>query len=219
MLTQEQIKNLKEGDKLTLTAFFECEQDGYVRFRLEPLPYLDSLTICASRDLFSLPSDSDRTFCHVVDNMVKPKYSPTRLLKKGDKVRVVEWNGRHFHDRDHGTELTTGCICEVVDDEEATSEYGVLVVYEEQVRGIAPCFLELVTPVEELEQFYVDYITTDDDDDLDDNPRWCVKYRKYDDIVRVFYRNALEHPKKTRAAAEAECARLNEEWRKEHAND
>ena len=83
---------------------------------------------------------------------------------------------------------------------------------------VPPCFLELVTPEEELEPFYVDYITTDDDDDLDDNPRWCVKYRKYDDIVRVFYRNALEHPEKTRSAAEAECNRLNEEWRKEHGN-
>lgn len=130
--------------------------------------------------------------------------APTRLFREGDKVRVVEWNGRHFHDRDHGTELTTGCICEVDDDEEATSEHGVLVVYEEQVRYIAPCFLELVTPVEELEPYK-----------LIDSPN---TYNIVRDSAMVMTIHKKSHPN-AKAAAEAECARLNEEWRKEHTND
>ena len=136
----------------------------------------------------------------------KPQHDPCRLFKKGDKVRVVEWNGRK--------NIRAGMIGEVVSDE---FNCKVELAIDGWPNGVyyQACFLELVAPVEELELFYVDYITTDDDDDLDDNPRWCVKYRKYDDIVSIFYRNVFESPEKTRAAAEAECDRLNEKHRKE----
>ena len=64
--------------------------------------------------------------------------------------------------------------------------------------------LELVTPVEELEPYSVG----------ESSHTWYVY--KDNDVVVAF--NKENYPN-AKAAAEAECARLNAEWRKEREND
>ena len=200
MLTQEQINNLKPGDHVIVRGEFKSvDNDGDFWIKT------NNCYRCYDPLSVSLPSEHGTS-------VPTPNYAPTRLFKKGDKAKRRTVDGRTDIDVESNVVLT------VTSDEDY---HGNVRVKEPYGRSIVTksVFLELVTTVEELEPFYVDYITTYDDDDLDDNPCWCVKYRKCDDIVRVFYRNALEHPEKTGAAAEAECARLNEEWRKEQAND
>lgn len=221
MLTQEQIKKLNPGDSLIIHGEYIqhlCDGDIVIKCNITRGGEQTTDRKYFHPSCVSLPSDSDRTFCHVVDNIVKPKHDPARLFKKGDKVRPVKRRGRYYSSAD---EKYADLILTVKSDEVTDSSQSEIWVEGETEDdkvcwNTDPVYLELVTPVEELVPFYVDYITEDDDDDLDDNPRWCVKYRKYDDIVSVFYRNGFEHPEKTQAAAEAECKRLNEEHRKNH---
>ena len=187
MLTPEQIKNLKPGDTVLVEAtVFTSKQNG------ASVITFDIAHSLPADKLYPVPSPS--------------KHDPCRLFRKGDKVRVVEWNGRHFHDRDHGTELTTGCICVVINDEEMTFTEGYInisVSYEGQVRYIAPCFLELITPVEELEPYVVEEV----------GGFYYVDSRNMRHAVCVFNKECHPHAKE---AAEAERDRLNAEWRKEH---
>lgn len=122
------------------------------------------------------------------------KYDPCRLFRKGDKVRVVEWNGRR-----PWCEALLGKETTVLHDE---SSYGVRIQIGESVESyctLNACFLELVTPVEEVEPYTVveSYGRTD-----------IMK----DDYVITTYTDSHPHAKKS---AEDECDRLNEEYRKE----
>lgn len=204
MLTQDQIKGLKKGDPIVIhTKLHHVDSAGDIWFDA-PVRNNDGRLDFISPDCVSLPSEPGTS--------APTKNDPTRLFKEGDKVRVVEWNGRHFHDRDHGTELTTGCICEVCDDEESTVTEGyinIMVTYEEQVRSIAPCFLELVTPVEELEPYTVD--------ECGFAPTLYVRKngKVYMTIPYKEGSSLFQTREEALAAAEAECKRLNEEYRKE----
>lgn len=143
-----------------------------------------------------------------------PKYDPCRLFRKGDKVRVVEWNGRNYRDRDHHTELETGCIAEIWEDEKDEQEEGyVPVIYQEYIRCVPPCYLELITPVEELKPYSVKLrqeIT------VDDTYPYCAVVDDDGNEAARFYCEQYEAGK-AKAAAEAECARLNAEYRKERS--
>lgn len=72
--------------------------------------------------------------------------------------------------------------------------------------------LELVTPVDELEPFYIDQIQSEEN-----RYRYCfaIKTREHEHLLRLFYTSDLETMEQTKAAAEEECARLNAEYRKE----
>ena len=202
MLTEEQIKSLKPGDPIVInTTFSRVDADGDIRFNT-PSNNGSNYEPFVDPDCVSIPPEH-------VTSLPTVKYSSTRLFREGDKVRYCERDGRKIF------RLQDGAIYEVKSDEGDAGTVEIWLCKEVSRYGSYPYnVFELVTPVEELEPFYVDYITQDDDD-LDDNPRWCVKYRKYDDIVSVFYRNGFEPQEKTRAAAEAERDRLNAEYRKE----
>lgn len=247
MLTEEQIKKLKPGDPIVINASFSrVDIDGDIRFN-SPSNNSSSFEHFISPDCVSLPSEYTRIYFpevmfsrftpdekanltsfladYVVDvrqknelrNSLKkagldlgdihPKYDPTRLFKKGDKVRVVEWNGRHFHDRDYGVDIKTGCVAKIDESEKnEPKKCAVKVAYRQYLFTVPTCFLELVTPVEELEPYEVtersDYYGVDKDD--------------LEVEAAIFWKKA--HPN-AKAAAEAECARLNAEWRKEQNND
>ena len=133
-----------------------------------------------------------------------PKHAPCRLFKKGDKVRVVEWKGRNYCDRDHDTELHTGCFAEIWEDEKDEQEEGyVSVIYQEYIRYVPPCYLELVTPV--VEPYCI----------ADHIHGWIVYKDTPGNVVANFNKT---HPH-AKAAAEAERDRLNAEYRKENLND
>ena len=141
----------------------------------------------------------------LIKKISSPKYDPCRLFRKGDKVRVVEWNGRNYYDLDHSTKLETGCLAEIWDDEEDEQLEGyVSVIYQGYIRSVPPCYLELVTPVEEGEPYSVE----------EDSQYWHVFYEQNGGIMTVCKFLKSYHPT-AKAAAEAERDRLNAEWRKE----
>lgn len=136
-----------------------------------------------------------------------PKYDPCRKFRKGDIVRYVPHNGRECPamplDEYYRVKTLT-----VVEDEDAN--HNVLVETQDgRNKYIRFCFLELVTPVEELEPYSV----------VQPENYKCVRIMvgkrihssiPFDEDECVCL--TLEQAK---AAAEAECARLNAECRKE----
>lgn len=164
-----------------------------------------------------LCSKKDEDLADEIEKMLKvstPKYDPYRKFRKGDIVRLREYNGRKPYDfwnkqtiKHFGAKLDT-----VYDDEKEDSGHVDIFqdapIDELMVRVHASC-LELVTPVEELEPYRVVW---------PENYQ-CVRIMKgkrihssipfrEEECVYLTLEEAL-------AAAEAECARLNEEYRKE----
>lgn len=137
-----------------------------------------------------------------------PKYDPSRKFRKGDIVRPRERDGREPWGRTISSvrRLNTSCT---------------MVVYEDEARGlikcknedglifdISPFFLELMTPIEAMEPYYVQ--------EGERSTGWGVwKRNKANSTCSLMASYSSAHPK-SKAAAEAECARLNEEYRKEH---
>lgn len=148
----------------------------------------------------------------------KPKYDPCRLFKKGDKVEYSPRDGRDC--------LEAPWIydeAEVIEDEDKNGSVVVRFTFnygEPAVHKVPWYYLQLVSPVEELEPYRIfenshcfEVRRKEPDDD---------RGTGYDRDVSIFF---FSHPPYTRtkeaarAAAEAECARLNAEHRKEQNND
>ena len=196
MLTQEQIQNLKPGDKLALS---------------HPLIFRE---YDSENDELHARNNGEYIYFHAVDvelpsehgtSVPTPKHDPTRLFKKGDRVRVVEWNGRK--DCRNGMEATVlsnerGCF---VDIECMIKEVKAELTY-------PACHLELVTPAEELGPYSVRHNEV--------HAAWSI-YGPYNlSAVNYFYGERYPYTEESaNAAAEAERDRLNAEWRKEHANE
>ena len=133
-----------------------------------------------------------------------PKYDPRRKFRKGDKVQEVLVNGRRFqggHNNHKAGELAT-----VVWNE--NNNTSTMLQYEDGDKYLIDvAYLELITPVEELEPYFVEY-------DKDIMEEWQVCKRITDTAsfpvvtFTEFYPNAKE-------AAQAERDRLNAEYRKE----
>lgn len=121
----------------------------------------------------------------------EPKYDPCRKFKAGDKVRVVENKGRK--------QACSGSLATVKQDED---ENKVLITIDGSgIWWVDAAYLELVTPVEELERYSV----------VDAHTHWDVADK---DMKCVATYSKLHHPN-AKASAEAECARLNAEYGKE----
>ena len=138
--------------------------------------------------------------------MVKPKCDPSRPFRTGDIVKRRTVDGRTDPDVQEDTYLT------VIEDE---AKYGNVRVQEPNGRSVVTkwVFLELVSPMEEREPFYLDEIT-DEDEDEEQYHFFMIKTRKGEDKIRTYYSNKFETIAQVKAAAEAECDRLNAEWRK-----
>lgn len=207
MLTEEQIKNLKEGDPLIVNVSLKrIDADGDIWIAVPGCP-----ARWFPPDCVSLPSEhgtfsSRRSSAGAETEDPTPKHSPTRLFKEGDKVRVVARDGRSWWQLDPHTTISRDEIYTVLENEEEiiAGGYGELRIEGGGKEYELPfCFLELVTPVEEMEPYMVET------DFVDDEPVWNI-YKDGDLIVGY----TSSHPN-AKAAAEAECARLNAEWRKE----
>lgn len=122
-----------------------------------------------------------------------PQHDPCRLLKTGDKVRYCERDGRKLF------RLQDGEIYEVKRNEGDT---GTVEIWLRKQFGRSEYYpynvFELVTPVEEP---YT----------LIDSPKTYNIVREKSMVMTIHKKS---HPN-AKAAAEAECARLNAEWRKE----
>lgn len=218
MLTEEQINKLKKGDNLLVEAYF-VEKDGYhLKCSLIPPLFYESRAFSVSSDLLHFPSEhgtfSSRRSSAGAETEVptpKPKYNPCRPYKKGDVARVVERFGRK------DIVLTLGELVTVAEDESRTT---FVKVKDKNGKDcwIAWCNLELITPVEKLEPYYVA------ETDVEFQVR--MKYEDKDCLISCFrfknivegykqYYNMLPDMKQARERAEAERDRLNAEYRKE----
>lgn len=186
MITEEQIKNIKPGDILYLNnypiTFQTSNIHGHVFAHDNVAECGEGCACWFSNKYLSLTSAE-----------TAPKYDPCRLFKKGDKVRVVDWNGRTTNHK--------GEIGEVTEDElggRVTFSVG-----SHTFKRCYPiCFLELVTPVEEIEPYSVETC------------QYGYTVNKGELILATYNDETHPHAKE---AAEAERDRLNAEYRKEHA--
>ena len=125
-----------------------------------------------------------------------PKYDPCRLFRKGDRVRVAENKGRCLKPY----ALKIGDVLTVSKDEPNDDTCVIWCKRHDQDFYLDPAYLELFTPVEELEPYIVgestDYFSVEKDDEE----------------LSLFWKD--KHPN-AKAAAEAERDRLNAEYRKE----
>lgn len=129
-----------------------------------------------------------------------PKYDPNRKFRKGDRVRIVEYKGRNGTSTHHTGDVVT------VDKDEEDCEWVFLKADDEhKLDVIDPAYLELVTPVEELEPYSVS-----------ENIHGWVVFKDNPGTVVANYNNIHPHAKE---AAEAERDRMNAEHRKEQSND
>jgi hypothetical protein len=128
-----------------------------------------------------------------------PKYDPSRKFRKGDKVRVVEWNGRDI--------ARVGQIGYVVSDEyNSRVELGID-GWKNSVYYPA-CHLELVTPVEEQGPYSVRHNEA--------HAAWSIYGPFGLSAVNYFYGERYPYTNETaKVAAEAERDRLNAEYSKE----
>ena len=127
-----------------------------------------------------------------------PKYDPCRKFREGDIVEPCQVKGRWF-----GTAWKdrSGIRFTVTKDED---EEGVMWVQDPDSlhpKDVEAVFFQLVTPVEELEPYSVT---------ADVGKHYVCDKRGM--AISLYYNNS--HPN-AKAAAEAECARLNAEYRKE----
>lgn len=126
-----------------------------------------------------------------------PKYDPCRLFKKGDRVRVVEYKGRI---KPYLKDLV-GKVYTLDDGEDYKQIAGIKA---DDIDLIDVCHLELVTPVEELEPYFV----------MELKGAYGVYNTRFQPETEACHFFTDMHPA-AKEAAEAECARLNAEHRKE----
>lgn len=126
-----------------------------------------------------------------------PKYDPNRLFRKGDKVKAVLRHGRIPNDG-----VPKDAILEVIEDErdgivKVLHKMGVIL----EIFNVYALYLELVTPVEELEPYSV----------VDAHTHWDVA----DKNMKTVATYSKGHHPHAKEAAEAERDRLNAEYKKE----
>lgn len=159
-----------------------------------------------------------------LDNITEKltKHDPCRLLRKGDRVQVKERNGRC---NGKAGEYLREAFCEVAEDEVPNER--VRVFHNSSEYRLDPAYLDLVTPVEELEPYYIEeedfdslIYNSNDDPDCKTVTAIHIKYQDVDGgeilSVKSYYESYVYSYEHAKAAAEAECARLNAEYRKEH---
>lgn len=202
-LTKEQIKNLKPGDPLIIHGTFEKMVEGYTRVKF-PVTLYDSTDNSYTKHIH--PS---------AVAVVEPTYDTKRLFKKRDIVRVVERDGRL--PSSVGL-IEPGHIYTVYADEDDGEVILDIGLGTEGGEAVEWYYLELITPVEDNLPYYIEEkdiefqvrMRVEDEDCL-------ISTFRFKNIVEAYrrYSTMLPSMKQAREAAEAECERLNEEYRKE----
>lgn len=191
MLTNEQIRKLKNGDQLIAEVTF-CRVD-----------YNDEDLICSS-PATTVMQTSTSVYSFFNPSCLslppaEPKYDPCRKFKKGDKVRVVERHGR-YQPNIPVDELWKG-LCTVAEDEDFCNNL-VKVRSEDGREKLSHWwYLELVTPVEDLEPYFV----------LDSPNTYNICKHGESGFAATFYK---KYPI-ARKLADEYCAALNAANRKE----
>lgn len=173
--------------------------------------YAEDLSKAMRNHIKSITPDNENV---TKNTETAPKYDPNRKFRKGDKVKLVARDGRSYIDYDPTTKLREGAFYTVLEDESDVIEGGcpaIRIADEHAEYEVLFYFLELVTPVEELEisRVFNDkkmgaWIVTKDN--------FTHAYFPYRCEVSDNIANSKEEAK---ACAEAERDRLNAEYRKE----
>ena len=146
--------------------------------------------LCSSPEMKSL-----------IKKLSTPKYDPNRKFRKGDIVKPCQVKGRWQSITWKGR---SGIHFTVTEDED---EDGIVSIKDPDCKLpsiTSAVFLELVTPVEELEPYIV----------VDAHTHWDVADKNMK-TVAMYSKGNHPHAKE---AAEAERDRLNAEYRKEQSN-
>ena len=136
----------------------------------------------------------------------KPKHAAYRRFREGDKVRVVDRDGRSWWLLDPRTTITSDGVYTVLENESEViaGGYGELrIAGADREYEVPFYFLELVTPVEEIPTYRVG--------DFPTNGEICVWRDQGGKTEKICSFNVNTHPN-AKEAAEAECKRLNDEW-------
>ena len=215
MLLKDLRKAIQEGKLVDITG---------VNLRLDNIWRIDNQLPSVLNIRFDMPSVENKP---VDDNLditevslsSKPKYDPCRPYCEGDEVKIVMNKGRHF---DSDAERMYLCKGIVTSDEVRGDYINVRVTFgnsEEDIE-IDQAYLELVTPVEELEPFYVS--TNIDCSTCTIFRRMGAKklvYSSYYFVHGEGCSNAVLGITEAKAAAEDACASLNAEWKKAHRHE
>lgn len=150
-------------------------------------------------------------------SLATPKYDPCRKFRKGDRVRVAENKGRCLKP----FTLKIGDVLTVSIDEPNDDTCVIVCKWHDRDFYLDPAYLELVTPVEKIEPYYI----VDDDLDADfsffaiQNRNSLMVHDLEEEVARYVYGTEYTADKETvRKRAEAERDRLNAEYRKEQYN-
>ena len=196
-MDKEQINELKPGDEVLIRCRFEkIKENGdfslsYLLTTVHGKLYMYKAAVHPSAVIIKSPT----------------KHDPCRFFRKGDRVRIKrEVNGRKLNHVfvNFGYDQT---YTVAQDEEQKEHQSGRVKLINETGFIFTGSFyeLELVTPVEELEPYSV----------KDDGGFYYIE--KQDELHALCTFNKTSHPN-AKAAAEAECDRLNAEHRKEAAN-
>lgn len=139
-----------------------------------------------------------------------PKYDPNRKFREGDKVRIKrEINGRLLHHSFVNFKYDTVYTVDA-DEVQKDFESGHVVITDgEHYCSLSFYELELVTPVEDLEPFFIS-----------EGAGIIELYKETtDEVVKAWFYDTVKAGVEALAAAEAERDRLNAEYRKEQSNE
>jgi hypothetical protein len=91
-MNKEEAYNLEKGQEVFVRAIFtNFNEDSEIRCITEDADGTEWSVYSDLKNVFTaLPTANE----NATEN--KPKHDPTRLFKKGDKVRIVKYNGRKF---------------------------------------------------------------------------------------------------------------------------
>ena len=225
MITDEQIKNLKPGDPLIIHGKFNSIfKDGDIGIEVYLTGgYGDGGDIVKDvmythPSYVSLPSVEPIEMSHTAKiSEERPKYDPCRKFKEGD---IVDYRRRHGRDYETVPDPEDYKLARVISSEdEESGMVGVEFIEAyggEDVFFAVPWYhLELVTPIEELELYFVGesensydlFRKTINGNQLRASFWW--RHNPTPDLIELSKANA-------KAAAEAERDRLNAEHRKEN---
>lgn len=200
------IEDIKVGETYNVRVTVEDKSDrGWIQVRTSESAFPIVLAAFEAEAFSPISPENG-----IKNTETAPKYDPCRMLKKGDRVEVVKNKGRIG-----STETPVGTLATVTEDEEEAEWIYIQAEGSNKIDTIDPAYLELVTPVEELEPYYI--LQDCEEIDGDTVVFWAVR-DEHDDTVAKFYVE-LYRADGAQKAAEAERDRRNAEWRKEQSND
>lgn len=199
------IKQLKPGDEIFIRAKYERTlDDGDVRFSCSVTDERDKVTTDVG---YAHPSS-------VILPPPAPKYDPCRPFKQGDRVKPRIVYGRKPVCGIDGVAVQINSVDLIVESNEGKRKNGTVDIKFPcgTIGAIDPVYLELVTPVEEMEPYHINEIF-----DIDDGKLIGYEVAHGDTRESIFNggETHLRSIEKAKAAAEAERDRLNAEYRKE----